>query len=113
MKIWSKGLGTMVLNMDFRNYYVEMDNGNLLIKGRITNPVMWNFVITIEKNDIRGFANIIFKGKFLVYLGRNIAYVFAFFFEKIFKRHKFQRPEESIELPEDVYSIESGGGNTP
>ena len=107
MKIWSKGLGTMVLNMNFRNYYVEMEEGNLLIKGQITNPVMWDFVITIEKNDIRGFANVILKGGFLAYLGKNIGYFFLFFFEKIFNRKKFERPEEDIILPDDVYSIEA------
>ena len=111
MKIWSKGLGTMVLNMNFRNYYVEMDDGDLLIKGRITDPVMWNFVITIEKNDIRGLANIIFKGGFLSYLGKNFTGFFVFFFEKLFKRKKFEHPEEDIDLPDDVYSIQAE--NTP
>ena len=93
--------------MNFRNYYVEMDHGELLIKGHITSPVMWKFVITIEKNDIRGFANIILKRGFLAYLGKNIRYFFIFFFEKIFKRKSFERPEEDIMLPADVYSIEA------
>jgi hypothetical protein len=107
MKIWSKGLGTMVLNMDFRNYYVEIKEGNLLIKGQIVSPVMWYFVITVGKDDIRGLANIVFKKRFLVFLGKNIRWWFVFFFEKLFKRKAFAHPERTIELPADVYSIES------
>ena len=113
MKIWSKGLGTMVLNMNFRNFYVEIEDGNLLIKGQIIDPVMWDFVITLEKDDIRGLANIIFKGHFLAYLGKNIYYVGIFFFEKLFKRKKFEHPEKKIELPDDVYSIEPNQSELP
>ena len=108
MKIWSKGLGAMVLNMEFRNYYVEINEGCLVIKGQITDPVTWNFVITVEKKDIRGLANIIFKGPFLVFLGKNIRYFFLFFFEKIFKRKTYAHPEKNIELPDDVYCIQDG-----
>jgi hypothetical protein len=107
MKIWSKGLGTMVLNMDFRHYYVEIKEGNLLIKGQITSPVMWYFQITVGKDDIRGLANVLFKGRFLTFLGKNIGWFAIFFFEKLFKRKEFAHPERTIELPADVYSIES------
>jgi hypothetical protein len=107
MKIWSKGLGTMVLNMDFRNYYVEIKEGNLLIKGQIVSPVMWYFVITVGKDDIRGLANILLKGRFLAFLGKNIRWFMIFFFEKLFKRKTYAHPEKTIELPADVYSIES------
>jgi hypothetical protein len=107
MKIWSKGLGTMVLNMDFRHYYVEIKDGDLLIKGQIVNPVMWNFQITVGKDDIRGLANVLFKGRFLAFLGKNLRWFAIFFFEKLFKRNKFEHPEKTIELPADVYSINS------
>jgi hypothetical protein len=112
MNIWSKGLGTMVLNMDFRHYYVEIRDGNLLIKGQIVTPVMWYFQITVGKDDIRGLANILFKGRFLAFLGRNIRWFGIFFHEKLFKRKKFDHPEKTIELPADVYSIESPPGTS-
>jgi hypothetical protein len=99
MKIWSKGLGTMVLNMEFRNYYVEVKNGSLFIKGQITSPVTWNFVITVEKDDIRGLANIIFKKRFLAFLGKNLHYFIVFLFEKVFRRKAFAHPDKNIELP--------------
>ena len=112
MKIWSKGLGTMVLNMNFRNFYVEIEDGNLLIKGQIIDPVMWDFVITLGKDDIRGLANIIFKGHFLAYLGKNSYYLAIFLFEKLFERKKFEIPENKIELPDDVYSIQTNENNS-
>jgi hypothetical protein len=102
MKIWSKGLGTMVLNMEFRHYYVEINDGSLQIKGQITDPVTWFFVITVEKEDIRGLANILFKGRFLAFLGKNIHYFLLFFFEKIFGRKNYAYPEKNIELPANV-----------
>lgn len=99
MKIWSKGLGTMVLLMDFRNYYVEMDDrGDLLIKGQITDPVFWNFVITIKRDDIRGLANIGFKPGFLIYLLKNVHWMVKFLFEKLFRKDRFLHPEQNIEI---------------
>ena len=98
MKIWSRGLGTMVLTLDFRNYYVECNEKDLLIKGQITDPVFWNFVITIKRDDIKGLANIFFKLIFLIYIGKNLHFFFKFLFEKIFNREKYSIPEEEIEI---------------
>ena len=112
MKIWSKGLGTMVLNMNFKNYYVVIEDGKLLIKGQITDPVIWFFVITIEKDDIRGLANIVLKGRFLAYLGRNIRYFFIFFFEKLFKRKAYEYPKDKIEIPDEVFEYEASLAKT-
>ncbi len=102
MKIWSKGLGTMVLLMDFRNYCVEMnETGDLLIKGQITDPVFWNFVITVKREDIKGVANIALKPRFLIYLLRNVHWMLKFFFEKLFRKDRFPHPEENIEILRD------------
>lgn len=102
MKIWSKGLGTMVLLMDFRNYYVEMDDaGDLFIKGQITDPVFWNFVITVKREDIKGVANIALKPRFLLYLLGNVHWMLKFFFEKLFRKDRFLHPEKDIEILRD------------
>ncbi len=99
MRIWSKGLGKMVLTMDFRNYYVELDpEGDLLIKGEIVDPVYWNFVITVKRDDIKGLANIVFKFRFLTYLLSNLPNVVKFFFQKLFKKEMFEHPEKNIEI---------------
>lgn len=99
MRIWSKGLGKMVLTMDFRKYYTELDpGGDLLIKGQITEPVFWNFVITVKKDDIRGLANIVFKFRFLIYLVSNVPNMVKFFFLKLFRKQLFEHPEKNIEI---------------
>ncbi len=102
MKIWSKGLGTMVLLMDFRNYYVEIDEtGDLLIKGQITDPVFWNFVITVKPDDVKGLANIALKPRFVFFLLKNVPWMLRFLFEKLFTRDKFVHPEQNIEILRD------------
>ncbi|GEM_PF-4560585 len=62
MKIWSKGLGKIELILDFEKLHVEREeteNGeNIYIKGMITDPVMWDFRITMTKEDIPGLMNI-------------------------------------------------------
>jgi len=90
MKVWSKGLGQIVLNMDLRRYYLEFDDdGNLLVKGKITDPVLWQFKLTIFKDDIPGLANVALQKGILAYVLRNFYMVFQFVFEKISKRSKF------------------------
>ena len=95
MKLWSKGLGRMTLTMNFNNYYAESEDGILYIKGKITDPVFWNFVITIHKEDIPGLANILFKPLFLKYLVLKFP---QFVFNKLFHRNIFTHPEKNIRI---------------
>jgi hypothetical protein len=98
MKIWSKGLGRMTLSMNFNNYYAEYADGNLYIKGKITDPVYWNFVMTITADDIPGLANILFKQMFMKYLFSNLYQIPQFVFNKIFRRKEFVHPEKNIRI---------------
>jgi hypothetical protein len=98
MKIWSKGLGRMTLSMNFKNYYAEYENGTLYIKGKITDPVYWNFVMTITADDIPGLTNILFKPMFLKYLALNIIQMPQFLFKKLFRRNEFTHPEKNIKI---------------
>ncbi len=94
MKVWSKGLGQIVLNMDLRRYYVELDDsGELLIKGKITDPVLWKFKLSINKDDIPGLIHVLFKPKILIYIVKNSYEIFQYMFDKTFKKDSF--------LPED------------
>jgi hypothetical protein len=56
MKLWSRGLGKTELKMDFRYYQVKGDaaGDNVYIIGKITDPVNWEFRITLEPDDIPG-----------------------------------------------------------
>jgi len=69
MKIWSKGLGKMELVMDFEKIYVEReetDEGEqIYIKGKITDPVIWDFRITMTEDDIPGLLNVALDKKIL------------------------------------------------
>ncbi len=90
MKVWSKGLGKIVLNMDLRRYYVELDDdGNMLVKGKITDPVLWQFRMTIYRDDVPGLANVAVQQGILGYINRYFSMVFQFVYEKLFKRDKF------------------------
>ncbi len=90
MKVWSKGLGQIVLEMDLRRYYLEIDdNGNLLIKGKITDPVLWQFKLTVDKDDIPGLVHIITQSKTITYVLKNSYMMFVFLYEKIFKKQKY------------------------
>ena len=62
MKMWSRGLGKTELKMDFRYYQVKKDSetGDVIIFGKITDPVNWEFKITLEPNDIAGFMKVFF-----------------------------------------------------
>ncbi|MBW1892317.1 MAG: hypothetical protein JRF40_08255 [Deltaproteobacteria bacterium] len=57
MKLWSRGLGKTELKMDCRYYTVKSDPGgdNVYIVGKITDPVNWEFRVTLEPEDIPGF----------------------------------------------------------
>ncbi len=98
MKLWSKGLGKMTLTMDFNNYYAESEGGILYVKGKITDPVYWNFVITIKSEDIPGLANILFKPLMLKYLAVNMLKFPQFVFNKLFRRQIFTHPEKNIQI---------------
>jgi len=56
MKLWSRGLGRTELKMDCRYYKVKSDpaDDNIYIVGKITDPVNWEFRVTLEPEDIPG-----------------------------------------------------------
>ena len=60
MKLWSKGLGRTELKMDFRTYQVTQapDSSNVFISGNITDPVNWEFRITMTPEDVAGLIKI-------------------------------------------------------
>jgi len=63
MRLWSRGLGTTELKMDFRYYKItkDPDNNNVLVSVTITDPVNWEFRITMGPEDTPGFMKIFFN----------------------------------------------------
>ena len=77
MKLWSRGLGKQQLNMNFMNYDVRKEGQEIVISGRITDPVNWDFWIRFDENDVPG----------LVRVAKNpsvLAMVFRHWFKKVF-----------------------------
>ncbi len=89
MKAWSKGLGKVILHMDARRYYVELEDDKLLVKGKILDPVLWKLILTVEKDDLPGIMHVALKPGIFFFILKNFHMVFVFLYEKIFKREKF------------------------
>jgi hypothetical protein len=53
MWLWSKGLGRVVLPMDFDEAEVEVEDGRLVFKGWIVAPkVYWDYWLSLEEKDV-------------------------------------------------------------
>ena len=89
MKVWSKGLGKIVLSVDARKYRAELEGDKLLVKGKITDPVLWKFRLTVEPDDITGMTSAVFQWRTLLFALMHSYMIFVFIFEKLFKRDKF------------------------
>lgn len=58
MKLKSRGLGRKELVMDFREYDVHVEDGELVISGTIHEPVHWDFQIRMCEDDVPGVARV-------------------------------------------------------
>ena len=60
MKVWSKGLGKTELRADCRYYLVKSgaDDGTVYLIGKITDPVDWEFCVTMEPEDVAGLLKL-------------------------------------------------------
>jgi hypothetical protein len=51
MKIWSRGLGKISLDFDLGECDVDVENDELILKGKVKKPVDWEFWIRISRDD--------------------------------------------------------------
>ena len=58
MKLWSRGLGKQELKMNFMDYDVRRDGQEVVISGRITDPVNWEFWIRFDEDDVPGLIRV-------------------------------------------------------
>ncbi|MBU0995728.1 MAG: hypothetical protein KJ737_24810 [Proteobacteria bacterium] len=74
MKMWSRGLGTTELRMDCRYYQVKKspDSDNVYIIGKITDPVNWEFRVTVEPTDIAGLTKLFFNFSMMKLVFKNL-----------------------------------------
>jgi len=58
MKLWSRGLGKQQLKMDLMRYDISKDGQEVVISGRITEPVNWDFWIRFDEDDVPGLVRV-------------------------------------------------------
>jgi hypothetical protein len=75
MKVWSKGLGKTELVLDFDGYTVEWNDKDaqqqIHIKGVIRDPVVWDFRITVTKEDLPGLLRLALSRQFFAMVARS------------------------------------------
>ena len=102
MKLWSRGLGRQELKMDFMKYDINREGQEVVISGRVTDPVNWEFWIRFDEDDVPGLIRVA-KNPSVVRL------VFGHWFTKVFPFRRRRVTEEAVEEPVAPAS-ESGGG---
>ena len=87
MRLWSRGLGRTELTMDCRYYKVKKDplTENVYIIGTITDPVNWEFRVTLQPEDIPGMMKLFFHTCVIKLLFKNFYKYFIYWMN----RHKF------------------------
>jgi hypothetical protein len=91
MKLWSRGLGKQELKMDFMRYEISKDGDEIVIAGRITEPVNWDFWIRFDEDDVPGLIRV---AKNRSVLGMVLSHYFG-------KLNPFRR-RKGAEEPEDA-----------
>ncbi len=71
MFFWSKGLGrSSYLVMDLGTEEIAVEDGRVLLRGRVSKPVTWSYTITLEAEDWDDFFRVAFAPETARYLGR-------------------------------------------
>ena len=88
MKLWSRGLGKTEVYMDFRHYHTikDPDSGQVLIIGKMLDPVDWEFKITLQPEDIGGIVKMALNRHMIFFVLRNLHQYLIY----LFQRKKFK-----------------------
>jgi len=94
MLLWSRGLGQTEVYMDFRHYRTvqDPDSRNVLIVGKMQSPVTWEFVITMQPEDIAGVMKSLFTLPMIRFVFRNL-YQYALF---LLKRKNYKTEDKNF-----------------
>ena len=79
MRFWSKGLGDRELIIDLSRGNITTENGDVYMRGVITEPVTWNYEITLFDTDVRGILRVAISFQALIYFAKNIGMVGTYF----------------------------------
>jgi len=72
MRLKSRGLGRKELVMDFREYAVISEDGEVVIVGTIRDPVNWDFSIRVCEDDVAGMTKLILRPAMIRLLLRSL-----------------------------------------
>jgi len=94
MLLWSRGLGQTEVYMDFRQYRTiqDPDSGNVLVVGKMQSPVTWEFVITMQPEDIAGVMKSFFTLPMIRFVARNLFQYVVF----LLKRKTYKVEDEDF-----------------
>jgi hypothetical protein len=86
MRFWSKGLGDRQLVIDLsRGNLSNEPNNEVVMRGVISEPVKWNYEVTLFDTDVRGILRVALTPQALIYFAKNIGGL-GQYFARLFKR---------------------------
>ena len=86
MRFWSKGLGDRELVIDLsRGNLSNEPNNEVVMRGIISEPVKWNYEVTLFDTDVRGILRVALTPQALIYFAKNIGGL-GQYFVRLFKR---------------------------
>jgi hypothetical protein len=86
MRFWSKGLGDRQLVIDLsRGNLSNEPNNEVVMRGIISEPVKWNYEVTLFDTDVRGILRVALTPQALIYFAKNIG-ALGTYFSRLFKR---------------------------
>lgn len=112
MRFWSKGLGERELVIDLSKGKLTMEDGKVFMRGSITEPVAWNYEITLFKEDVRGILRVALSIQGIIYFMKNITGV-GTYIGKLGKMGSEPTEAKSAETkPADTKPAEANPGET-
>jgi hypothetical protein len=106
MKLWSRGLGKQELKMNFMDYDVRREGQEVVISGRITDPVNWDFWIRFDEDDVPGLVRVAKNPSVIAMVGRH-------WFKKIFLFWRRPAVPEAPEEPAEKVEVEAAQTSKP
>jgi hypothetical protein len=103
MRLWSRGLGHQELKMDFMRYAIGKEGQEVVISGRITDPVNWDFWIRFDEDDVPGLVRVAKNPSVIAMIGRH-------WFKKVFLF--WRRPAEKVAAEEPPSPTPESGAST-
>lgn len=86
MRIWSTGLGERELILDFAKSKLTREQGKVVVRGEIQEPVHWNFEITLDKDDVAGLLHVMVTTAVIRHFVRNATGIFRFVWDRFVMR---------------------------